>query len=239
MLNEWKGKEQSKVTSTNDHAHVFIYSPKTNAFKSYSINKNGDPEYGRIGYLDSKHSLIIYNDYSDKSFKKYEEDLKEKGIIIKFINVKRNDKDEIIAIDISAKSKDDRIVNYNQNTNTPITPIAITYYGEGKSLQIGPSNFPINRGKNKTPKKSINKDSVIETLNKSTLENKLIYESINGKIDKHALYIIDNKESSYSDFEKIKKININTMNVFTGKDALDKYGDRGKNGVIEIITKKK
>ena len=29
------------------------------------------------------------------------------------------------------------------------------------------------------------------------------------------------------------------MNVFTGKDALDKYGDRGKNGVIEIITKKK
>ena len=71
----------------------------------------------------------------------------------------------------------------------------------------------------------------------STLENKLIYESINGKIDKHALYIIDNKESSYSDFEKIKKTNINTMNVFTGKDALDKYGDRGKNGVIEITTK--
>jgi len=32
--------------------------------------------------------------------------------------------------------------------------------------------------------------------------------------------------------------NIESMNVLKNKNATDKYGDKGKNGVIEITTKK-
>ncbi len=39
--------------------------------------------------------------------------------------------------------------------------------------------------------------------------------------------------------EKIDQTIISEMNVWKGEEAIKKYGAKGKNGVIEIITKKK
>ncbi|WP_281233388.1 M56 family metallopeptidase [Flavobacterium gelatinilyticum] len=53
------------------------------------------------------------------------------------------------------------------------------------------------------------------------------------------LLIIDGKEMP-KDFnlEDLPSKNIKSMSVYTGTDALNKYGDRGGNGVIEIETRK-
>lgn len=60
---------------------------------------------------------------------------------------------------------------------------------------------------------------------------------IQTKDGKTPLIIIDGKEKPYSDLEKINPDSIETMTVIKGENAVEKYGDKGKDGVIEITTK--
>lgn len=53
-----------------------------------------------------------------------------------------------------------------------------------------------------------------------------------------ALVIIDGVESNIN-VENIDSDKIKSMNVLKDKSATDKYGEKGKNGVIEITTKEK
>ncbi len=52
------------------------------------------------------------------------------------------------------------------------------------------------------------------------------------------LYIIDGKESNEKAMKDLNPNQIKSMNVLKGESAEKKYGDKGKNGVIEIKTKK-
>lgn len=52
------------------------------------------------------------------------------------------------------------------------------------------------------------------------------------------LYILDEKEITSEEMEAIKPENIVSINVLKGEAALKLYGEKGKNGVIEITTKK-
>ncbi|MCM4164654.1 MULTISPECIES: M56 family metallopeptidase [unclassified Arenibacter] len=51
------------------------------------------------------------------------------------------------------------------------------------------------------------------------------------------LIILDGKETSKSNFEKIKPEDIESVVVLKGQKAIDKYGDTAKDGVIEVKTK--
>lgn len=51
------------------------------------------------------------------------------------------------------------------------------------------------------------------------------------------LYFADGKEISSTEMKNISPNNILSINVLKGKSAEKKYGDKGNNGVIEIITK--
>jgi N-acetylmuramoyl-L-alanine amidase len=51
------------------------------------------------------------------------------------------------------------------------------------------------------------------------------------------LYVLDGKIIKEDEFKKVRPENIESMNVLKDKDATDKYGDKGKYGVIEIILK--
>ena len=57
--------------------------------------------------------------------------------------------------------------------------------------------------------------------------------------DKPPLYVVDGKETSKEDAENIQPERIETVNVLKGKAATEKYGNKGKQGVIEITTKGK
>ncbi|MEP7142120.1 MAG: N-acetylmuramoyl-L-alanine amidase [Ferruginibacter sp.] len=54
-----------------------------------------------------------------------------------------------------------------------------------------------------------------------------------------ALIIIDGKTSSQKELKSIDPKNIESINVIKGKDAIAKYGDKGKNGVVIIAIKEK
>ena len=66
------------------------------------------------------------------------------------------------------------------------------------------------------------------------------YKRIPGQLQSgnaKPLVIVDGKETSNDTLSKINPDKIESMNVLKGKTATDKYGVKGKNGVVEIITK--
>jgi TonB-dependent SusC/RagA subfamily outer membrane receptor len=52
------------------------------------------------------------------------------------------------------------------------------------------------------------------------------------------LYIVDGKEASEFDIKNFNPDNIQSISVFKGQTAIEQYGEKGKNGVIVITTKK-
>jgi hypothetical protein len=58
------------------------------------------------------------------------------------------------------------------------------------------------------------------------------------ELPKDVLYIIDGKEMESGSMKDIDPNTIKSINVLKGENAIKKYGDKGKNGVIEITTKK-
>jgi hypothetical protein len=63
------------------------------------------------------------------------------------------------------------------------------------------------------------------------------YEKNTPKIQ--PLFILDGKEINEEVLERIKPEDVESINVIKEKNAIDKYGEKGKNGVIEIFSKKK
>lgn len=53
------------------------------------------------------------------------------------------------------------------------------------------------------------------------------------------LYILDGKEINEEILKTIKPEDVESINVTKEKNAIDKFGEKGKNGVIEIFSKKK
>lgn len=56
--------------------------------------------------------------------------------------------------------------------------------------------------------------------------------------DKDQLYIIDGKEGSKEDVKSLSPEKIETIKVYKGDKAVEQYGKKAKDGVIEIKTKK-
>jgi len=61
---------------------------------------------------------------------------------------------------------------------------------------------------------------------------------IDTEDDEVQLYIIDGKEGSKEDVKSVSPNKIETINVYKGDKAVEKYGKKAKDGVIEIKTKK-
>lgn len=61
--------------------------------------------------------------------------------------------------------------------------------------------------------------------------------SASGDTTKQPLYIVDGKEISKDEMSRINPNEIESINVIKDATATDKYGEKGKNGVIEITMK--
>ena len=93
--------------------------------------------------------------------------------------------------------------------------------------------------KAKTEGKTMNNVTVVGygTMSDSTKTIRIGHKLDVGK-DKHPLVIVDGKESPQEEFEKLNPDKIESMTVLKDETATKKYGKKGKNGVIEITTKK-
>jgi outer membrane receptor protein involved in Fe transport len=67
---------------------------------------------------------------------------------------------------------------------------------------------------------------------------KITSKTSNG-IPDGATVFVDGKKTSKKELDKIDSNLIESVNVLKGKNALEKYGEDGANGVIDIITKKR
>jgi len=56
--------------------------------------------------------------------------------------------------------------------------------------------------------------------------------------NKEPMYVVDGKVVDKDKMIKMNPDNIESINVLKGDSAKEKYGRKGKNGVVEIITKK-
>ena len=61
---------------------------------------------------------------------------------------------------------------------------------------------------------------------------------INSAGDEKPMFIIDGKVSNEKEMKKLDPSEIATINVYKGEKAKEKYGKKGKDGVVEITTKK-
>jgi TonB-dependent SusC/RagA subfamily outer membrane receptor len=87
------------------------------------------------------------------------------------------------------------------------------------------------------------KDPRTITINASDEKGKKVYtivrtEKNSTELPKDVLYIMDGKEISEKDMKELSPNMIQSINILKGESAKALYGEKGKNGVVEIKTKK-
>jgi TonB-dependent SusC/RagA subfamily outer membrane receptor len=87
------------------------------------------------------------------------------------------------------------------------------------------------------------KDPRTITINAADEKGKKVYTIVRTEknateLPKDVLYIMDGKEISEKDMKNLSPNMIQSINVLKGESAKALYGEKGKNGVIEIKTKK-
>jgi beta-lactamase regulating signal transducer with metallopeptidase domain len=82
------------------------------------------------------------------------------------------------------------------------------------------------------------KDSVLKIKPKNVTINKAEQITSDSLIyNDKKIFIVDNIETTKEELDKINSNTIETITVLKSEKAIAKYGDKGKNGVLEITTK--
>jgi hypothetical protein len=101
------------------------------------------------------------------------------------------------------------------------------------------ANYFVKINKDKLPKYPVDK----EYYNEQPVEGIDIiadcYSYYKKNLKKEPLIILEGKEVSEDVLKNIKPEDVESLIVLKDKNAIDKYGEKGRNGVIEIYLKKK
>ncbi len=198
--------------------------------------------------------IVIDKSTSEKDFKEYSTIVKSNyDGNLKFSKIKRNSNGEIIAIKVRFTQKDGRSGATEISGTKPIK----TFYFIIKGDEMGFDEMGFERLKksknngNATVSKYPITDSTVETSNAATailVESQFSENDIYNPIDairnnkeinaKKALILFDGNEISYQDLDKIDIKTISSSGSTVASHAVKKYGDKGKNGVLFINTKK-
>lgn len=227
-------------------------SKKTNAFKlllilpllalflmsfnteNIYIEKQGEVKINKPD--NTKDIKIVFTkDLSNNDLKSIKARLKKNNIDFTYSNLKRNAKGEITSITAIFKNKNGSAAWNSNDTNKPIVPFY--FHKSDKTIGVGILNSTSNNnthvvGYGKPSSNNITKIHITE--GDSTTTQMHLSET------KNPLFIIDNKDSSKTTFDSIgidpKKIH--SVSVLKGAKAIKAYGEKGKNGVVIIVTKK-
>jgi N-acetylmuramoyl-L-alanine amidase len=172
----------------------------------------------------------------------------ENGVQIKNHGSLKNSDNALLIIDGIEKGKVKDLANHFQNDQIKTVADQIesinVYTGDEAIKKFG------SKGENgvvvvtKHPNVSVNTKQKV-TVSNSVVVNvdSVVKEQQNNEVQTEALVIIDGKEIGVQkniDIEKIVEPNvIKKVSVYKGKEAFEKYGEKGKQGVIEITTDKK
>jgi N-acetylmuramoyl-L-alanine amidase len=81
------------------------------------------------------------------------------------------------------------------------------------------------------------KNGVIEIIKKNGEATDVIMIKETPDTDTNPVYFVDGKETSKDEMKKLSPNSIESINVFKGESAINKFGKKGKNGVVEIFLK--
>lgn len=165
--------------------------------------------------ITEEYKIIITKDFSDADFAKVIDEAQKKGITLTFNNIIRNTKNEIIAIDAFYKSNKGT-GTFNLNGQVPIQPFAFIQNENG----FGFGNM---EGDHLAIKQPFEKEAI---------------EILTKEFTTTPLFLIDGKEVSEKDFNQIDPSQIEHISTIKGNDAIKAYGNKAKNGVIEVRLKK-
>ena len=191
-------------------------------------------------------NMVITKNTTDAEIKEHCEQIKNLyNIDLTFFNIKRNSNGEIISIKSEFKDNN-RSGSSNQSGNTPIKPFKF-YYDENKkemgyNMDINPLSENDQISNFKTNVTTTNEDKIKTPNNKiGQVDDKANIQSVlKQDIDNKPLIVIDGvKQASNFKIEEIPTDQIAKINVLKGINATSKYGESGKNGVIEITIKEK
>lgn len=180
----------------------------------FSSNTNAQEKKSFLQTRFNGFTETITKDFTKEKLNDLKNNLEKQSLFFSYSNLKFNKQKEIIKITIKVKNKrSNSEVSFN-DSGKPIPNIKV---GESNGIviatTISTSDFSYS---------NINPKTV--TL-KSTKKN-------------NPIYVLDGKIISNSNFKKINTDNIESISVLKGDSAIKKYGEKAKNGVIEIKTKK-
>ncbi|WP_164732384.1 M56 family metallopeptidase [Flagellimonas oceanensis] len=129
-------------------------------------------------------------------------------------------------------------VKKNDENNKEIIIKEIKKKGKGKNITVIDTDEDdevfVKRSKNVVLIKDSNDDEDIEVISGSG--SSYFFLDNDGKNE--PLYYVDGKKSKSTAIKKLSPSDIESMKVLKGDKAVEKYGKKAKNGVIEITTKK-
>ena len=255
------GIDFSYTTVRNDDREIIEISlqlsGKSSDGKSFSGNYNSNSD-GPIGpitvfYDDVNNSVSFWNAGKGQNVKIHQ--IKGKGswttddnteIIIKegdeekevIINGKRLTEEEMENIDLDNVAS---IFVTKDEEDENIKHVMIKKVGEKKHKNVvmiktdDEKKIHVKRDKNVVIIKDSDDDNDIEVISG---DDDASYFFINNDGKSEPLYYIDGKKSKAKDLKKLSPSDIKSMVVLKGDKAIEKYGKKAKNGVIEITTKK-
>ncbi|MBI9041810.1 M56 family metallopeptidase [Lutibacter sp.] len=135
------------------------------------------------------------------------------------------DKDTNLEVEVFDESKDELSKNHNIKINKAVF---ISDDGEANELILEEDNA----SENVYIIKKNNKNDEQNILSKKG-EVKIIHTS-NDK----PIYIVNGEEINSEEIKNIDVNKIESINVLKGENAIKKYGEKGENGVIEMVLKK-
>lgn len=174
-------------------------------------------------------SIIFTKDLTDQQLEDIKVNLKNnQNIDFTFSNLIRNSNDEIISLKAHFNDKQGSTTWSALNNNKPIQ--SFLFYKNKDVIGVKPV-YPT-----KTELFEVRDTTADSKLNQWKTEFR-----IKKPIDSVPvpLYILDGKEIKKAELDKLNRNNVGYINVLKDQAAFDKYGEKGKNGVVEITSKEK
>ncbi|WP_166925941.1 M56 family metallopeptidase [Flavobacterium poyangense] len=172
------------------------------------------------------------------------EPIKECGIIIK---TDENGSKRIILVTKNNKEKESVEESKIKNKKSQKTNSFTYVQTDDTTSENAGANATTNTNVSTTVKTNVNTNVSVTTNGDNEETTTIVYNSeakpklvvkSGGSSAKRLLIVDGVVQSDDTELDDLDSVNIEKMSVFKGPQAVQKYGEKGRNGVIEITTKK-
>ena len=178
-------------------------------------------------------SYLVKSETTTKELKAIEKAFESNKLKLKFTNIKRNSNDQLTEITIKTKKASDRSYLKRMTIKRHDSKVIMAF-----KLALDPANSDniIFRNVDKDPA-SFTVITMTSTIINNAEFSFKTQDSIQKNTNTKRLYILEGKEVSSKIFDAIKTENIKSIIVLKSDNAIEKYGSKGENGVVEMTLK--